>query len=169
MHTILLTDAASVVNAGTSLVHRSAYGSGTVYQRKQSGNYLNTSCWAFRYIVPDSDCRAPQRQQNDSFVISAVCSPTTNTFRTHPSGELEMDESPFGGARKGKRGWGAAGKILVFGIMKRNGKVHLSVVPNRKYKTLRQQIHDHTKTGSLYYTDDYGAAPHCRCGETTLW
>ena len=78
-------------------------------------------------------------------------------FQDPLSGELEMDESPFGGARKGKRGWGAAGKILVFGIMKRNGKVRLSVVPDRKYKTLREEIHDHTKTGSLYYTDDYGA------------
>lgn len=78
-------------------------------------------------------------------------------FQKPLSGELEMDESPFGGRRKGKRGWGAAGKILVFGIMKRNGKVRLSIVPNRKYATIRDEIHKHTKTGSLYYTDDYEA------------
>jgi len=72
-------------------------------------------------------------------------------------GKLEMDESPFGGRRKGKRGWGAAGKILVFGIIKRNGTVRLSIVPNRRYHTLRQEIQKYTKPGSLYYTDDYEA------------
>jgi len=73
------------------------------------------------------------------------------------NGILEMDESPFGGKRKGKRGWGAHGKILVFGIIKRNGKVRCAIVPNRKYNTLRKEIAHHTKPGSLYYTDDYQA------------
>ena len=31
-------------------------------------------------------------------------------------GEIEVDESYFGGKRKGKRGWGAPGKIPVFGL-----------------------------------------------------
>jgi len=31
-------------------------------------------------------------------------------------GEIEVDESYFGGYRKGKRGRGAAGKVPVFGI-----------------------------------------------------
>ena len=39
------------------------------------------------------------------------------------SGEIEVDESYFGGRRKGKRGRGAAGKVPVFGILKRGGKV----------------------------------------------
>ena len=34
-------------------------------------------------------------------------------------GAVELDESYFGGARKGKRGRGAAGKAAVFGILKR--------------------------------------------------
>ena len=34
-------------------------------------------------------------------------------------GEIEVDESYFGGRRKGKRGRGAAGKIPVFGLLKR--------------------------------------------------
>lgn len=32
------------------------------------------------------------------------------------SGEIEMDETMFGGGRPGKRGWGATGKNIVFGI-----------------------------------------------------
>jgi hypothetical protein len=31
-------------------------------------------------------------------------------------GEIEMDETMFGGRRPGKRGWGATGKRIVFGI-----------------------------------------------------
>jgi len=33
-------------------------------------------------------------------------------------GDLELDETMFGGHRPGKRGWGAAGKRIVFGIYK---------------------------------------------------
>ena len=36
-------------------------------------------------------------------------------------GAVDLDESYFGGARKGKRGSGAAGKAAVFGILKRGG------------------------------------------------
>ena len=38
------------------------------------------------------------------------------------AGEIEVDESYFGGHRKGKRGRGAAGKVPVFGLLKRGGK-----------------------------------------------
>ena len=39
-------------------------------------------------------------------------------------GEIEADESYFGGQRKGHRGRGAAGKVPVFGLLKRGGKVY---------------------------------------------
>lgn len=39
------------------------------------------------------------------------------------TGEIEVDESYFGGTRKGKRGIAAGGKVPVFGLLKRNGKV----------------------------------------------
>src|SRR5271154_3342725 len=51
-------------------------------------------------------------------------------------GEFEVDESYFGGVRKGKRGRGAAGKVPVFGILKRGGKVHTLTVADTKGKTL---------------------------------
>ena len=38
--------------------------------------------------------------------------------------EVEVDESYFGGKRKGMRGRGAAGKVAVFGLLKRGGKVY---------------------------------------------
>ena len=45
-------------------------------------------------------------------------------------GEIEVDESYFGGKRKGKRGRGAAGKIPVFGLLKRGGKVYTKIIPD---------------------------------------
>ena len=73
------------------------------------------------------------------------------------SGKLELDEAMFGGYRKGKRGWGAEDKTLVFGIYKRNGHVMTFPVPDRKYDALMELIKKHTRKGSLYYTDDYTA------------
>ncbi len=40
------------------------------------------------------------------------------------SGEVEADESYFGGVRRGTHGRGAAGKVAVFGLLKRGGKVY---------------------------------------------
>ncbi|NYF79836.1 transposase-like protein [Granulicella arctica] len=37
-------------------------------------------------------------------------------------GEIEVDKSYFEGHRKGKRGCGATGKVLVFGLIKCGGK-----------------------------------------------
>ena len=54
-------------------------------------------------------------------------------------GEIEVDERYFGDARKGKRSRGAAGKIAVFRLLKRNGKVYTVVVPNAQSATLRRK------------------------------
>lgn len=68
-----------------------------------------------------------------------------------------MDESAFGGKRKGKRGWGAKGKILVLGILQRNGLVRVFPVQGRGAGKLLPKIRQATKPGSLYYTDDWHA------------
>ncbi len=46
-------------------------------------------------------------------------------------GEVEADESYFGGKRKGKRGRGAAGKVPVFGLLKRSGKVFTVIIDSQ--------------------------------------
>ena len=51
------------------------------------------------------------------------------------AGEIEVDESYFGGHRKGKRVRGAASKVSVFGILKRRGKVQTKVIADTKAKT----------------------------------
>ena len=73
------------------------------------------------------------------------------------SGELEIDEALFGGHWKGKHGWGSEGKNLAFGMYQRNGRVITFPVSDRKHDTLIPLIKQHTKKGSLYYTDDHTA------------
>ena len=70
-------------------------------------------------------------------------------------GAVELDESYFGGARKGKRGRGAAGKVAVFGILKRGGKVYTKVVINTKSETLMPLITRKIAPDSVVYTDCY--------------
>jgi len=72
-------------------------------------------------------------------------------------GEVELDESYFGGKRKGKRGRGAAGKVVVFGILKRHGKVYTAVVDDTKTSTLMPIISRKIKPDSVVYTDSYSA------------
>lgn len=73
------------------------------------------------------------------------------------AGKLEFDETMFGGRKPGKRGWGASGKNIVFGIYKRNGKVLTFPVSSRAKDTLIPLITHHTRPGGLYYTDDWFA------------
>jgi transposase-like protein len=62
-----------------------------------------------------------------------------NSCKDSPiTGEYEADESYFGARRvKGKRGRGAGGKTIVFGLYKRDGKVYTEIVPDVKAKTLQ--------------------------------
>ena len=71
------------------------------------------------------------------------------------AGEVELDESYFGGVRKGKRGRGAAGKVAVFGILKRHGKVYTQILADTKTDTLMPIISRKIVPDSIVYTDSY--------------
>jgi transposase len=71
------------------------------------------------------------------------------------AGQIELDESYFGGVRKGKRGRGAAGKTAVFGILKRGGKIYTKVVADTTTATLMPIITDKVAPDSVVYTDCY--------------
>jgi len=68
-------------------------------------------------------------------------------------GEIEVDESYFGGHRKGKRGRGAAGKVPVFGLLKRGGKVYTKIIPDAKSSTLMPIIQRKVIPDSIVYSD----------------
>jgi transposase len=92
-------------------------------------------------------------------------------------GEIEADESYFGGHRKGKRGRGAAGKVPVFGLLKRGGKVYARVIPDVRSKTLKNIIDDTVVPDSIVYSDtfrsynvlDVSAFQHCRINHSELF
>src|SRR3989344_3806881 len=70
-------------------------------------------------------------------------------------GEIELDEAYFGGRRKGKRGRGARGKSVVFGLLERDGKVYTKVVEQVTAEELMAVIRKKTRKGSAYYSDTF--------------
>ena len=83
-------------------------------------------------------------------------------------GHVEADETYIGGRRKGgKRGRGAPGKTVVFGMIERGGDVMTRVVPNVKRKTLERHILANIKDGSTISTDELSSyAKIARLGYT---
>jgi len=74
------------------------------------------------------------------------------------SNGVEIDESYFGPSRiRGKRGRGAGNKILVLGLLKREGKVFTEVVNRATKKELLPIIQKVVQSGSDIYTDGWGS------------
>jgi transposase-like protein len=76
--------------------------------------------------------------------------------------EVEVDETFIGGKARNmhiserKRritGTGGKDKTAVMGILERGGKVHVSVIPNRRKKELQQQVRNHVSAGAALYSD----------------
>ena len=80
-------------------------------------------------------------------------------------GCFECDESYFGARRiRGKRGRGAQGKTIVFGIYQRDTRrVYTSVVENVKSSTLLDIIEQKIPKHSTIYTDGFKSYIPLRC------
>ena len=71
-------------------------------------------------------------------------------------GAVEVDESYFGARRvRGKRGRGAYGKTIVFGLLKRHGKVYTEIVPDCSKATLQAVIRGHIESDSVIHSDGW--------------
>jgi len=70
-------------------------------------------------------------------------------------GELEADESYFGGKRKGNRGRGAGGKTIVYGILERGGMVSVSIVQDVSAESLMTETVKRGRRGSILYMDKW--------------
>ena len=105
---------------------------------KLSGLNRNT---ANRYLKFIRECIAKECEQESPF-----------------SGDIEVDESFFGARRtRGKRGRGAGGKTIVFGLFKRNGKVYTKIVPNCSRATLQSAIKGKVDFESTIHSDGWRA------------
>ena len=72
------------------------------------------------------------------------------------SGEVEVDESYFGASRiRGKRGRGARGKTIVFGLLKREGKGYTEIVPDVTKATLQGIIKGKVDINSVIHSDGW--------------
>ena len=70
--------------------------------------------------------------------------------------QIEVDESYFGARRvRGKRGRGASGKTIVFGIYKRNGSVYTEIVSDAARKTLQNIIRGKVSLDSVIHSDGW--------------
>ncbi len=88
------------------------------------------------------------------------------------NGEVEVDESYFGPHRvRGRRGRGAGRKTIVFGLLKRDGKVYTEVIPDCKKATLQAIIRGRVSADAVIHSDgwrgydglvDVGYAKHYR-------
>lgn len=71
---------------------------------------------------------------------------------------FQLDESYFGAKRvRDKRGRGAAGKTPVFGLLKRDGKVFVNIIPNCSREELMPIIQGKILEGSTIHTDGWKA------------
>jgi len=87
-------------------------------------------------------------------------------------GYIEVDESYFGAKRvKGKRGRGAKGKTIVFGLLKRDDRVYTQIIDKCDRATLHAIIDDYTSKESIINSDgwrgynglvDFGYKKHYR-------
>ena len=92
-------------------------------------------------------------------------------------GEIEVDESYFGGRRKGKRGRGAGNKIPVFGLLKRGGPLYTKIIPDASSGTLLPIIERKVIPDSIVYSDclrgynvlDVSAFKHYRINHSQLF
>ena len=100
---------------------------------KLNTNTVNRYYRLFREVIAE-DCRAMARQ----------------------SGIIEVDESYFGARRvRGKRGRGAYGKTIVFGLFKRHGNVYTEIVPDCKKATLQRIIRGKVSVRSVINSDKW--------------
>jgi transposase-like protein len=83
------------------------------------------------------------------------------------TGSVEVDEAYVGGKTKSKRRnlktgkmmptGPQDGKVIVMGLIERNGRVRASIVPDVKRRTLKPIIERNVAAGTTLYTDAFGS------------
>jgi transposase-like protein len=133
--------------------------------------YSNLSAYNIRKII---DCFYLDLTASQSVEIAGFSRNTVNRFFNifreailfaskkeeciKMDGEIELDESYFGARRvRGKRGRGAAGKTIVFGVLRRDDRVFLRIVPNVSREGLMPIVPGKILEGSTLYTDGWKA------------
>ena len=71
-------------------------------------------------------------------------------------GAVEADESYFGPRPiRSEHGHGAYGKTIVFGLLKRDGRVYTEIIPNCTKTTLQEAIRGHIAPDTVIHSDGW--------------
>jgi transposase len=135
---------------------------GTIFHRSHTplqkwfyAMYLFTTT---RHGVPAKEL---QRQLGVSYPTAFRMSHLIREYMGKIDGEppltdhVEIDETYVGGKRPGKRGRGAAGKSVVFGMLERDGEIYTTVVPNASRKSLIPEIIRQIPKGTRISSDEW--------------
>ena len=87
----------------------------------------------------------------------------TNSFNRPLTGEIEADESRFGGKEKNwshsrkraRENLGGQNKPVLFGMLKRDGEIRVKKVPDVQRLTLLREIGHNVRRGSTIHTDEH--------------
>ena len=95
--------------------------------------------------------------------------------RERLSGIVQVDETFIGGAKPGKRGRGAEGKILVLVVAQENGhqigRTRMSVIPDAGAQTINKALEHMVEPGTLIKTDGwlgYGELEEIGCSHEII-
>ena len=85
----------------------------------------------------------------------------TKSFNRPLAGEVEIDESYFGGKERNRhasdRAKGPKEKAIVFGMLERNGEIRAAKINNLEGRTVRGRVFDNVKDGSNLMTDEHAS------------
>ncbi len=104
------------------------------------------------------------RQKTGWYLLARIRSAMVRAGRERLSGTVEVDEVFLGGVKPGKRGRGAAGKVLVLVAVEDKGKagfgrVRISIIPDAKSEALIRAIKTMVEPGSTIRTDELSSYP----------
>lgn len=105
-----------------------------------------------------------RRQKTGWYLLKRIRSAMARSGRERLSGTVEVDEVFLGGVKPGKRGRGAAGKVLVFIAVEDKGaagfgRIRMRVIPDATSATLIKAIEAMIEPGSLVRTDQHSSYP----------
>jgi transposase len=137
-------------------------------------NYLRISCrqwlWIIKLFEIELSARKIAEQIDLSYptvlkalTVIRMAIIANSSDQQLLAGEIELDESYFGGRRKGKRGRGAYNKVPVFGILERDGIVRVEPVTDVTAKTLLDLTIKTVRRGSIVYTDKFRSYDALMC------
>ena len=110
----------------------------TIYRPRNSAELSDVSCPTINQLSFKLRTR-----------IAQLCDASSPFFD-----EIEVDESSFGGRRvRGKKGRGAGGKTIVFGILERHGKGYTEIVPNAAKRPLQAASRGRVAIDSIIHSE----------------